>query len=158
MAAEIRVDNITSRTNELVFSSGPSSAEAVRITSTGNVGIGITNANYELHVVGSGTTALYVDGQAQLTKVAITTTSSNITLEAGRTYAYYVGVTTLTLPASPAAGDTVVVINRSGVDTATIARNGSNIVGTADDLTFDLINDSYRFTYVNSTDGWVIGR
>jgi len=148
MAAEIRVDNVTSRTNELKFSTGPSSTEALRINASGSVGIGTTNP----------TATLYVDGDSQIRKVAITTTSSNLTMEAGRTYAYYVGVTTMTLPASPSAGDTVVVINRSGVDTATIARNGSNIVGTADDLTFDLLNDAYRFTYVNSTDGWIVGR
>ena len=123
-----------------------------------SIGIGTADPQYSVHVIGAGTTALYVEGQSQLTQVAITTTSTDLTMVTGRTYAYYPGVTTLTLPALPSEGDTMRIINRSGDVTTTIARNGSNIMGVADDVTFDLTNETFNFTYANATDGWIISR
>jgi hypothetical protein len=123
----------------------------------GSVGIGITKPDYKLHLVGTGTTSLYVEGQTQLTRVAITTTSDNLTMVTGRSYAYYSSVT-LTLPSSPTVGDTLRIINRSGTTTAIIGRNGSNIMGVADDVQFDELNGTYNFTYSNNVDGWVISR
>jgi len=111
-----------------------------------------------VHIVSAGGTALYVDGQSQLTRVAITTTATDLTLESGISYAFYSGTNTLTLPASPTAGDTLRIINRSGDITTTIARNGSSIMGVADDVTFDLINETFNFTYANASDGWIISR
>jgi len=111
-----------------------------------------------MHIVGVGSTALFVVGESQLTRVAITTTSLNaLTLEAGRTYIYY-APTTLTLPLSPTAGDRIEVINRSGVTTAVLARNGQSIMGLAENLDLDVINGAFTVTYSNVTDGWVIGR
>jgi hypothetical protein len=111
-----------------------------------------------VHIVSAGGTALYVDGQSQLTRVAITTTATDLTLESGISYAFYSGTNTLTLPASPTAGDTLRIINRSGTITTLIERNGSNIMGVADDVTFDLTNETFNFTYANATDGWIISR
>lgn len=128
--------------------------------SSGTTALTVTQsgAGPGVHIVSAGGTALYVDGQSQLTRVAITTTATDLTLESGISYAFYPGVTTLTLPASPSAGDTLRIINRSGTITTTIARNGSNIMGVADDVTFDLTNETFNFTYANATDGWIISR
>lgn len=128
--------------------------------SSGNTALTVdqSGAGPGVHIVSAGGTALYVDGKAQLTRVAITTTATDLTLESGISYAFYPGVTTLTLPASPTAGDTLRIINRSSSTTTTIARNGSNIMGVADDLTFDLVNETFNFTYANATDGWIISR
>ncbi len=59
---------------------------------------------------------------------------------------------TITLPASPSAGD-VVFIKNAGTGTVTVARNGSNINSTADDgeLTADA---GASLVYVDSTIGW----
>lgn len=62
---------------------------------------------------------------------------------------------TLTLPASPSNGQWVDVINRSGVTTPTIARNGNNIQGLAENMTLDLLNASLRLSFVTGQ-GWVI--
>ena len=128
--------------------------------SSGNTALTVdqSGAGPGVHIVSAGGTALYVGGKTQLTRVAITTTASDITLESGISYAYYPGVTTLTLPASPTAGDTLRIINRSGTSTATIERNGSNIMGLAENLTFDLLNETFNFTYANATDGWILSR
>ena len=121
--------------------------------------ISVSSASTALTVVQSGVgTALYVDGRTQLKRVAITTTSTDLSLQTGYSYAYYSGTNTLTLPASPTAGDTLRIINRSGTSTTTIDRNGSNIMGLAENLTFDLLNETFNFTYANATDGWILSR
>lgn len=131
----------------------------IHVTGVGSsVGIGTAVSEYPLHVkaVGTGGTSLYIVGQSQLNRVALTTTSSSITLEAGRTYVYY-SDGTYTLPASPTVGDRIEIINRSGTTTAVLGRNGSNIMGVADDVLLDILDEAFKVTYSNSTDGWVIG-
>jgi len=151
------VDTTTLFLKELPVGDGLNLTDS-NIVGVTSIGIGTADPKYSVHVIGSGTTALYVEGQSQLTQVAITTTSTDLTMVTGRTYAFYSGTNTLTLPASPTAGDTLRIINRSGDITTTIARNGSSIMGVADDVTFDLINETFNFTYANATDGWIISR
>lgn len=64
--------------------------------------------------------------------------------------------TTLTLPASPAAGDWVVVINRSATVTAVIARNAQNIMGLAENMTMDDLHAGIRLVFADATRGWVL--
>ena len=116
------------------------------VTTSGSVGIGTTNPTSNLHVI----------GDTRLERIAISTTSTNLTMEPGYSYAYYVGVTSMTLPALPVMGNTLRIINRSGITTAIILRNGSNIMGVADDVLFDEVNGTYNFIYANTTDGWLI--
>lgn len=59
---------------------------------------------------------------------------------------------TITLPASPSAGN-IVFIENAGAGTVTVARNGSNINSTADDG--ELATDAgATLVYVDSTIGW----
>lgn len=58
---------------------------------------------------------------------------------------------TLTLPASPSAGDTVIVsIGNSRTDNV-IARNGSTVMGLAEDMTVDNANATVTLRYLNSS-------
>ncbi len=70
------------------------------------------------------------------------------------------GAFTVTLPASPSADDYVDFADGAGqLDTnmVTIARNGSNICGTADDLDLDLKNVGFTLVYSSTTSqGWRI--
>ena len=59
---------------------------------------------------------------------------------------------TITLPASPSAGATVIVKN-VGAGTVTIARNGSNIEGAAQDGTLESTK-GMQIVYVDGTLGW----
>ena len=63
------------------------------------------------------------------------------------------GAWTLTLPATPSAGDTVIVVD--GADWAatnlTVGRNGSTIEGDAEDMTMDIGGSSVQFTYDGTT-------
>jgi len=63
---------------------------------------------------------------------------------------------TLTLPASPVTGDSVKISNQSAVATCIIARNGSNIMGLASDLTLDDPAKNFELIFTNAAKGWVI--
>jgi hypothetical protein len=66
---------------------------------------------------------------------------------------------TLTLPSSPSLGDKVTVVDYDGswdTNNLTIARNGHNINGTAENLTCDVSCSSVSLIYVNSTVGWKV--
>jgi hypothetical protein len=62
---------------------------------------------------------------------------------------------TLTLPASPAVGDTVKVSNLSGTITCVVGRNGNKIQNVAEDLTIDSLNAAITLTYASASLGWV---
>ena len=61
----------------------------------------------------------------------------------------------LTLPASPADGVWVDVVNTSGTTTARVLRNGQNINGLAEDLTLDKQWIALRFVFRTGY-GWII--
>lgn len=141
---------------------------------TGDIGVTVqgysTNlANFATKTVPSGVVVGTTDSQTLSNKVLISTQltspviSENVQLISTNTAAAvsrkYVATAslTLTLPVSPAAGDWVDFINRSGTLTCTVARNGQNIMSLAEDFTVDLLNFSARFTFVDATRGWTIG-
>lgn len=94
-------------------------------------------------------------GAVKPTKSTVTLVSTPVTAVSGGCYAFTAS-TTLTLPVTPAAGDVVWVSNRSGVNTAVIARNGSNIMGLAEDLTVNLLNAGFGLVFADATRGWVL--
>jgi len=67
------------------------------------------------------------------------------------------GIITVTLPASPSAGDVVAVSDYAGTsdtNNITIGRNSSNINGAAADLTISNENSAVTLVYVDGTQGW----
>ena len=69
------------------------------------------------------------------------------------------GSITITLPASPIAGDTVTDKDGTGAaatTTFTVARNGSNIASSATDLVFDKNFAEITMTYIDGTIGWSV--
>ena len=69
------------------------------------------------------------------------------------------GNVTLTLPASPTAGDVVRFVDAYGMastNTITIARNGNLIAGAADDLVVDIDSAVFSLIYANATMGWML--
>ena len=67
-----------------------------------------------------------------------------------------VAATTVTLPASPAAGATVYVTVANGLLTNVVARNGSNIQSLAEDMTLNAKYASVQLRYADATRGWVL--
>ena len=69
-------------------------------------------------------------------------------------------VVQITLPASPTLGDVVEVIDATGSSetyTITVARNGNNILGAAENFTISTNRAAVKFVYYNASQGWVIG-
>jgi len=67
------------------------------------------------------------------------------------------GVVTVTLPASPSAGDIVAIVDYAGTSASnniTIGRNGSNINGSASNLTMNKPDSGITLVYVDGTEGW----
>jgi hypothetical protein len=61
----------------------------------------------------------------------------------------------LTLPAAPAVGDELLVGANNGLATNTLLRNGSNIMGLAENCALDRANVTYHLRYVSAGLGWV---
>ena len=84
-----------------------------------------------------------------------TTTATSKTLVNGEQCVVTAATQTLTLPASPSTGDNVSIFVGAFTDTV-IGRNGSNIMGLAEDLTINSQNIGIKLVYVDASNGWRI--
>ena len=127
----------------LTFSVAPPSGASVEVITIDNITVeaivtsvdgqtGNVSTNYDAQVISANTNAL---------KNTIYVLTADLTL---------------TLPASPVAGDSIKISNQSAVATCIIARNGSNIMGLASDLTLDDPAKNFELIFTNAAKGWVI--
>lgn len=68
------------------------------------------------------------------------------------------GAVTVTLPASPSAGNYVQLTDYAGTwatNNVTVGRNSSNINGVAADVVLAIRRESIAFVYIDATQGWV---
>jgi len=110
------------------------------------------------------TTAKIADANVTAAKIAsvpitvgitsvVTATSLTATVN---THVYVSAATqTITLPASPAIGQRVLITVGNFADTV-VARNGSNIMSSATDFTMDAAYLAIQFIYTDATQGWVM--
>jgi len=85
--------------------------------------------------------------------------NSNTTLVPNRNYWVTGNGITLTLPSNPNAYDTIKITDTTGNiqgSNITIARNGNNIMGAADDMLLDTNGASVTLVYYNSSRGWTL--
>ena len=87
--------------------------------------------------------------------IPTTVISSSATAVANNHYFIDTATQTLTLPASPTAGQKVSVTVGNFTDT-TVARNSENIASLASDLIIDVANLGVTLCYTNASRGWVI--
>jgi hypothetical protein len=86
-----------------------------------------------------------------------TTVSNNQTTSKTLGNREFVSVTsaglTMTLPASPAAGNEVAIQVGDFTNTV-IGRNSQNIMGLAEDMTIDVANRTVNLVFTDATRGW----
>lgn len=137
----------TSYTNGQLLIGNTTGGTLAKSTLTAGSGITITNG------AGSITVASAVSGIPALNIVTGTTQ----TAVAGNHYVITnVATTTITLPATPAAGDLVWISVGNGLTTNAVARNGSNIQSLAEDLTLNIPYAAVQMRYINATLGWIL--
>lgn len=84
----------------------------------------------------------------------VVVTAVDVTAKANDYVVVTAATKTITLPASPLPGTCVtVVVAGTWLDTV-VARNGSNIMGLAQDITLDKQYAAMQFTYTDATNGW----
>jgi len=141
--SEVKVNKISPRTNCGTVQLGDSGD-----TITIPAGATITN---------SGTAA----GFGSTGEVSWDTTKKTSGFTAVSGVGYFCDTTsaafTVTLPATPSAGNVVAVSDYAGTfgtNNLTIGRNGSNINGSASDFVISKNNVTAQFIYVDATQGW----
>ena len=85
--------------------------------------------------------------------------ATGVTATSGQFLVVTNGGITITLPASPAAGNYVIVKDGTGgaaTTSFTVARNGSKIASAESDLTFDKNFAEITMTYIDATIGWSV--
>ena len=129
----------------------PSSAAGINIKNDDNtIGVAGTinfGANLDVTPVSAGIVTVT---EAPYTTTATATGKTLINRE-------YCTVTaagqTITLPATPNEGDEVGIQVGNFTDT-TVARNGSNIMGLAEDFDMDIAYLAVQLVYIDATQGW----
>lgn len=90
---------------------------------------------------------------------AVKTSNFNATAGEGYFIDTSGGAVTATLPASPTLGDEVSFIDYAATadtNNITIARNGSNILAVAEDLTVSTERAGFTLVFTDSTQGWIL--
>lgn len=83
------------------------------------------------------------------------TVSTNTTVGSFGTYRVTANCV-CTLPSNPVDGQWVAFINKTGTNNFTVARNGKNINGIADDLLVNVKDKGFTLYYLASANDWMI--
>ena len=132
--------------------------ERLRIGPSGQIGIGGANYGTSGQVLtsnGSGSAPSWQTAGG-LPAMNIVTGTTQTAVSGNQYVLTNAAATTVTLPASPAAGDTVYVTVGNNLTTNVIARNGNNIQGLAENLTLNAPYAAVQLRYANATEGWVL--
>lgn len=136
-------------TNGQLLIGNTSTGKFALSTLTAGSGVTITNNAGSITIASSGGSGF------PITMNVVSGTSQAATT--GNQYVLTnVAATTVTLPASPTAGDTVFVTVANSLTTNVVARNGSNIMSLAQDMTLDNQYAAVQLRYADSTRGWVL--
>lgn len=136
---------------------GNAAVERFRVGPAGEWGIGGANYGTSGQVLTSGgpNAAPSWQNAGGGTPTLNVTSSTSVSAAASNHYVLTGGATTVTLPASPAAGAVVWVTVANGRVDNVIARNGQNINSLAENMTIDQANAGIQLRYADATRGWI---
>ena len=145
----------------LVFLNGVKQVPGTDVftTSGANVGFAVTPANtYTIDVYGYQQAAIAASSSGGLSLAAVQT--ANLTATAGNIYPINTssGPVYVTLPASPTAGQQLMVLDYAGTADANniiINPNSNKITGSTANATIASGRESIGLVYVDSTQGWL---
>jgi len=163
--SEVKVNKISPRTNcgttqlgdagDTITVTGDLKSNSLKSASGSTITLGQSGDTIQLGCGASQT------GFGRTGTVDWDTTAKTASFTAVSGNGYFVNTTsgtiTVTLPATPSAGDIVAIADYAGTaltNAITIARNGSNINGGTDDLTITKNNSGITLVYVDATQGW----
>jgi len=129
-------------------------------TVTGIDALPSQTSNSGKYLTTDGTSASWVTLQTGYVPIPTTSVSSNISLASNNRYFVDTSAArTLTLPASPTAGDEIQIFDTTGsaaTNVITVASNSNKINGTVQDLEVDIAYDVLVLVYTGSGYGWVV--
>lgn len=113
-----------------------------------------------ISATGSPSSSNYLRGDGAWSAIDLTTVTQSVistnTAAVAGTYYLITASLTLTLPASPTAGQFVAFSNISGTTTPVIGRNSLKIMALSEDLTLNSTQARGTLVYTNATNGWVL--
>jgi hypothetical protein len=174
MTSKIKVDNIENQCGGAVvtkcgatttISGSVVKADDIQAADGGNL---INQCGTTITLGASGDTVTLASGASQTgfgrtgtVDWDTTVKTSGFTAVSGN--GYFVNTTsgaiTVTLPASPSAGDIVSIADYAGTSATnaiTIGRNGSNFEGGTDDGAINVNRQTGTFIYADATQGWIV--
>jgi hypothetical protein len=136
----------TTYTNGQLLIGNTTGNTLTKATLTAGSGITVTN----------GTGSITIENTSRVPVMSIVTGTTQ-SAAAGTHYILTNGsATTVTLPASPTAGDLIWITVANGLTTNVVARNGKPIQGIAEDMTLNSAYASAQMRFVDNTEGWVL--
>jgi hypothetical protein len=122
-----------------------SAGTATTVNFTGAVNTSLVGNTLTVNVTGGG------GGLAAPVTIAV-----NTTLTSNAIYKYTLPNLTLTLPAAPANGDVIVIINAGAAVNSVVDRNGETIMGVAENLTLNMPKKTFVLTYCSAEGDWTL--
>src|SRR5210317_1301665 len=164
--SEVKVNKISPRTNcgttqlgdagDTITVTGDLKSNSLKSASGSTITLGQSGDTIQLGCGASQT------GFGRTGTVDWDTTAKTASFTAVSGNGYFVnttsGAVTVTLPATPSAGDIVSVKDYAytfATNSLTVNRNGSPIEGLANDMVFNIQSLSITYVYVDSTKGWL---
>lgn len=137
--------------------------QLARTTILGTLNAGTwTNGGTALTLASGGATVRAVAPEAFLTalwKVDPITVAGNVAAAAGQCMLVTANACTITLPASPAVGDRVELVQGAAAITGTVVDPGAEkINGNATTMLVDTADFSFTLVYTGATYGWKVDR
>jgi len=135
----------TTYTNGQLLIGNTTGNTLTKATLTAGSGVTITNGTGSITIAAAGLPTMNI--VSGTTQTAVASNQYVLTNAAA---------TTVTLPASPSAGDTVWITVANGLTTNVVARNSQNIQSLAEDMTLNAPYASAQLRFADATRGWVL--